>query len=98
MFKAHACIFVKNCGICFFLNLIIIDYYEIIYLNFVLRYIYLFSNIWTLEFVIIRLVSSAYRTRFDISDITFGISFTYKRKSKGPSIDPCGTQKRNIPI
>ena len=47
-----------------------------------------FSNIWLSEFVIIKLVSSAYRTGLDISDITFGKSLTYKRKSRGPSMDP----------
>jgi hypothetical protein len=40
------------------------------------------------EFVIIKLVPSAYRTGLDISDIALGKSLTYKRKSKGPSVDP----------
>jgi len=44
-----------------------------------------FSNIWLSELVIIKLVSSAYSTGLDISDITLGTSLIYKRKSRGPS-------------
>ena len=50
-----------------------------------------FSNIWLLELVIIKLLSSAYSTGLDISDITFGTSLIYKRKCRGPSKDPWGT-------
>jgi hypothetical protein len=39
-----------------------------------------FSNNCVSEFVIIRLVSSAYKTGLEISDITLGISLTYKKK------------------
>jgi hypothetical protein len=46
------------------------------------------SNIWISEFVIIKLVSSASKTGFEMSDVTLGISLTYKRKNKGPSMDP----------
>jgi hypothetical protein len=35
-----------------------------------------------------KLVSSAYRRGLDISDIVLGKSLTYKRKIKGPSMDP----------
>jgi hypothetical protein len=51
----------------------------------------LFSNIWLSELVIIRLLSSAYKIGLDISDITCGMSLTYRRKSRGPSMDPRGT-------
>jgi hypothetical protein len=47
-----------------------------------------FLNIWLSELVIIKLVSSAYRTGLDISDIAFGRSLTYNRKSRGPKMDP----------
>jgi hypothetical protein len=47
-----------------------------------------FSNDWISEFVIMRLVSSAYKIGLEISDITLGISLTYKTKSKGVSMDP----------
>jgi hypothetical protein len=50
-----------------------------------------FSNNLISEFVIIRLVSSAYKTGLETSDITLGISLMYKVKSKGPSMDPWGT-------
>jgi hypothetical protein len=50
-----------------------------------------FLNIWLSESVIIRLVSSAYKTGLDMSDITFGTSLTCKRKNRGPSRDPWGT-------
>jgi hypothetical protein len=49
-----------------------------------------FSNDWISEFVIMRLVSSEYKTGLEISDITLGISSTYKRKRKGPSMEPPG--------
>jgi hypothetical protein len=47
-----------------------------------------FSNIWLSEFVIIRLVSSAYKIGLDVLDIAFGKSLTYSRNKKGPSTDP----------
>jgi hypothetical protein len=47
-----------------------------------------FLNIWVSELEIIKLVSTAYNTGFDILDIKFGMSFIYKRKSRGPSMDP----------
>jgi len=50
-----------------------------------------FSNICLSELVIIKLVSSAYRTGLDMSDITFGNTLTYNRKSRGPSMDLWGT-------
>ena len=50
-----------------------------------------FSNIWLSELVIIKLVSSAYSTGLDISDIIFGTSLTCKRKSRGPNKNPWGT-------
>jgi hypothetical protein len=50
-----------------------------------------FSNIWLSEFVIIKLVSSAYRTGLGMLDIALGTSLTYNRKIRGPSMDPCGT-------
>jgi hypothetical protein len=37
------------------------------------------------------LVSSAYKIGFDILFIKYDKSLIYKRKSKGPSIEPCGT-------
>jgi hypothetical protein len=37
------------------------------------------------------LVSSAYNIGLDISEITLGRSLTYKRKNKGPNIEPRGT-------
>jgi hypothetical protein len=40
-----------------------------------------FSNIWLSEFVIIKLVSSAYRTGLDMSNNTFGKSLTYNKKA-----------------
>jgi hypothetical protein len=49
------------------------------------------SNVWLSELVIIKLVSSAYRTGLDISDIAFDKSLAYNRKSRGPSMDPRGT-------
>jgi len=57
-----------------------------------------FSNICLLAFVIIELVSSAYNTGLPVSDITFGKSLICKRKSRGPSMDPCGTHWSQIPI
>jgi hypothetical protein len=50
-----------------------------------------FSNLWVSESVIIKLVSSAYKTGLAVSDITFGRSLTYKRNSRGPSMDPGAT-------
>jgi hypothetical protein len=44
-----------------------------------------------LELVTIILVSSVKRTGLDLSLTKFGKSFIYRRKSKGPSMDPCGT-------
>jgi len=50
-----------------------------------------FSNICLLAFVLIELVLSAYNTGLPVSDMKFGKSLIYKRKSRGPSMDPCGT-------
>jgi hypothetical protein len=47
-----------------------------------------FANIWLSELVIIKLVSSAYRIGLDISDIAFGRSLTYNRKSRVPKWIP----------
>ena len=41
--------------------------------------------------VIITLVSSANRTNLELTFVNWGRSFMYRRKSSGPSIDPCGT-------
>jgi hypothetical protein len=50
----------------------------------------LFLNSEGSEFAIITLVSSANKINLDISDIIFGRSLMYKRKSNGPRIEPCG--------
>ena len=50
-----------------------------------------FPNIWLSELIIIKLVSFAYSTGIDISDITFSTSLMYKRKCRGTSNDPWGT-------
>jgi hypothetical protein len=49
-----------------------------------------FSNLCISEFVITKLVSSAYKTGLAVSDM-FGRSLTYKRNSRGPSMDPRGS-------
>jgi len=46
------------------------------------------SNIWLPEFVIIKLVSSAYRTGVGMLEIALGKSLTYNSKIRGPSLDP----------
>ena len=37
------------------------------------------------------LVSSAKRIGLDVSEMDFGRSVIYYKKSKGPSMEPCGT-------
>jgi hypothetical protein len=50
-----------------------------------------FSHIWLSEFVVIKLVLSAYRTGLGMLDIALGKSLTYNRKIRGPSMDPWRT-------
>ena len=47
-----------------------------------------FSNIWLPDLVIVKLVSSAYRTGLGMVDIALGKSLMYNRKIKGASMDP----------
>jgi hypothetical protein len=47
-----------------------------------------FLNTWRLEFVITKLISSAYKTGLDITDMILGRALIYKRKTKEPSTKP----------
>jgi hypothetical protein len=47
-----------------------------------------FSNLWVSGLIVIKLVSSTNKTGLDKSDMAFGRSLTYRRRSKGPSMDP----------
>ena len=50
-----------------------------------------FLNFWRLELVIITLVSSANRTGLDTLDMILGRSLIFRRKNRGPSMEPWGT-------
>ena len=47
--------------------------------------------------MIITLVSSANRTNLESTFVILGRSFMNRRKSSGPSIDPCGTPRVTSP-
>ena len=50
-----------------------------------------FENSWESEPMMVILVSSAKRIGLDVSEMDFGRSLIYYKKSKGPSMEPCGT-------
>jgi hypothetical protein len=50
-----------------------------------------FLNSWRSELVIIMLVSSANRIGLDILGMILGRSLTYRRKNRGPNMEPWGT-------
>ena len=55
-----------------------------------------FLNTWRLEFVITKLISSAYKTGLDITDMILGRALIYKRKTKEPSTKPWGTPSSTV--